>query len=182
MVTTLVVLFAATFVLAGPALAAKTTTISEKGSGTTEQTTPDGCQFGGTCTDKLEGKISGKPIDNRRKHSTPDRPAGIVGTLSADYSQATFPTPTTFSVPVSGKVKLTDRDGGRLVLSIEGTLTGSTTGGQEATLVGTFTVTNSGGKLRDVRGGSGTVTAEIVDSGEEGTFTAALEGTLKRKG
>jgi hypothetical protein len=182
MLTALVSLLTATFVLAGPALAAKTTAITEKGAGTTKSTSEEGCQNGGTCTDELEGELRGTPIDNPRRNSKPKHPAGITGTLSADYSQAVINVGGTFTVPVTGDVKLTDRDGGRLTLEIDGEMTGSTTGGQEATLEGDFEVTNSGGKLRDVRGGSGTILADIVDEGETSTFTSTLEGTLERKG
>jgi hypothetical protein len=61
-------------------------------------------------------------------------------------------------------------------------MTGSTTGGQEATLEGAFEVTGSGNKLRDVQGGSGIILAEIVDEGETSTFSSTLEGTLERRG
>ena len=175
MLTALVSLLTATFVLAGPALAAKTTTIHEKGSGTTETVSEEGCQQGGTCTDRIEGSIFGKPVDNRRAKSSDTRRAGITGKLSADYgdrqADGTF--------PVTGELVLHNRDGGRLELSIEGHLT--IVSNNAATLDSDFNVTGSEGKLGDVRGGSGTMTAQIQDNGDKSTFTSVFDGELQRK-
>jgi hypothetical protein len=145
------------------------TNITEDGVGTATQTSAPGCQNGGTCTTEVRGNITGTPIDN------PDPTEGIVGTLSADYSQATTsPDQSTFSVPASGDVTLTDTNGSQLLLSVEGTLSGPTAPGAQLTFTGTFTVTDSTGQLSRVRGGNGNITATLTGA----IFTASLDGTL----
>jgi hypothetical protein len=149
---------------AGVAVAA-VTDFRERGEGTAEQTTPEGCQFGGTCTDRVSGSIAGKPVDNPRATTTEAGRAGITGTVSSDFSQAEEGPggPGTYSVPTSGNIVLTDLDGERLFLDIEGTTTGSNTG-PNASFEGTITVTKGTGKFRNVRGGHGDVEFEVTDT------------------
>ena len=70
----------------GWAWAATVTDITEKGIGTTRQVTPDGCQDGDSCTDRVNGSIVGTPVDNPNLRRTDDdERAGIVGTVTSDF-------------------------------------------------------------------------------------------------
>lgn len=169
---------------AGVAVAA-VTDFRERGTGTAEQISEEGCQNGGTCTDRVSGSVEGKPVDNPRMNAREGKPAGIMGKVSSDFSRAEQgPTPGTYSVPTSGSVRLADRDGGKIFLEIEGTTTGPQSGPNNATFEGTYTVTEGTGQFGDVKGGSGEAQFELTDpgTGEDSTFVASLDGTLRRSG
>jgi hypothetical protein len=168
---------------AGVAVAA-VTDFRERGTGTAELISEEGCQNGGTCTDRVSGSVAGKPVDNPRMNASGDRFAGIMGTVSSDFSQATSPTPGTYSVPTTGNIRLADRDGGRIFLEIEGTTTGPQSGPNNATFTGTFTVTKGTGQFSNVKGGSGEAEFQLADpgTGEDSRFVASLDGSLRRSG
>jgi hypothetical protein len=170
--TTLLVLIciASIFLLPNPVGAQTTSTITETGTGTQTQTSPQGCQNGGECTSELVGSITGTPITNPDDEG---EDAGINATLTADYSQATSPTPDTFSAPTTGTATLTDANGSTLELDVEGDYTGNNDGTGPTTFTGTFTVTGGTGNFADATG-SGDITA----TSENGEFTAELDGTL----
>jgi hypothetical protein len=184
-ILTMLAVSLASLTIAGAALAkAEVTNIAQTTSGTTESISEEGCQNGGTCTDRVMGSISGKPVQNPRAESIKGKPAGIVGTVSADYSDPQpGPEPDTFSVPASGKLVLTDVRGandGRLFISIvDGTLIGQNDG-SEATLKATFTIDRGTGKYKGASGRGRTV-ADVVDEGETSTFTSTIRGYLRTK-
>jgi hypothetical protein len=165
----------------GWAWAATSTDITEKGVGTTRQTSEEGCQTGGTCTDRVSGSIVGTPIDNPNERRTEeDGRAGLAGVVTSDYAEADVdPEAGTFTVPTTGNIRLNDAEGGRLFLAIKGKTTGDLTG-DNATFEGTFTATDGTGQFNDVIGGRGDVEFEVTDTGKRSTFKAFLDGSLKR--
>lgn len=164
----------------GWAWAATSTDITEKGVGTTRQTSAEGCQLKKEiCTDRVSGSIIGTPIDNPNERRTEEHGrAGLAGVVHSDYAEAKIGTET-FSVPTTGSVRLNDSEGGRLFLSIKGRTTGDLSDGT-ATFKGTYTATDGTGQFNNVIGGRGDVEFEVKDDGKRSTFKAFLDGFLKR--
>jgi len=171
----------AVLLLSGAAWAVTITDITEKGVGTSRQTSEEGCQFGGTCTDRVSGSIVGTPIDNSNTRRTDEEGrAGIAGTVTSYFSDPKVDaTAGTYTVPTTGNVRLNDTEGGRLFLTIKGKTTGELSGGT-ATLEGTYIATGGTGQFRNVVGGRGDVEFEVTDEGKRSTFKAFLDGSLRR--
>ena len=174
----------ALFVLlvSGVAWAVTFTDITEKGIGTSRQTSEEGCQFSGeTCTDRVSGSIVGTPIDNPNTRRTEEEGrAGIAGSVTSDFSDPIVNAEAgTYTVPTTGSVRLNDPEGGRLFLTIKGKTTGELSGGT-ATFEGTYTATGGTGQFRNVVGGRGDVEFEVTDEGKRSTFKAFLDGSLRR--
>lgn len=180
----LVVLVALAFAsVAGSVRAAPTDTeLTETGAGTTEQTSPEGCQATGEqeCTDRVRGSIAGNLINNPRTNSTSAGRAGIAGNLTSDFTGVT-PDPTTgaFTAPVRGGLTLTDVDGSTLVIAVRGTVSSPDSSGQTTTLDATFTVRSGTGRFEGATG-TGNIDATIEETtGALSTFEATLDGTLQ---
>lgn len=166
----------------GWASAATFTDITEKGVGTTRQTSAEGCQLKKEiCTDRVSGSIVGTPIDNPNERRTEEEGrAGLAGVVRSDYAEVEPNLEAgTFTVPTTGDIRLNDAEGGRLFLSIKGKTTGKLTG-ETATFKGTYTATGGTGQFKNVIGGRGSVEFDVTDTGKRSAFKAFLDGSLKR--
>ena len=164
----------------GWASAATFTDITEKGVGTTRETSEAGCQLRGEiCTDRVSGSIVGTLIDNPNERRTEEEGrAGLAGVVRSDYAEAKIDAET-FAVPTTGDIRLNDAEGGRLFLRIKGKTTGKATG-ETATFKGTYAATGGTGQFKNVIGGRGSVEFDVTDTGKHSAFKAFLDGSLKR--
>jgi hypothetical protein len=148
----------------------------QESSGTHSTLGPGGvpCQFGGTC----EVITTGQADVTAGNYNFP---ATYRSDLFIDYSQVTFPTPTTFCAPASGTVTLTSNTDSKdqIFKTEQGQVCGGTGTGATHTFSGTYQITGGSGRFQ---GATGSGTVQSADNGQGQVTSSQESGTISYPG